>query len=95
MTLEPYNAEKLDRLVLRLGDISAEMRRIGRVAAELPDVPLALHDRKALEWIGQLEQWAAECRARAELAALVQKGARNAQKIGQNSEQKTPKRRGR
>jgi hypothetical protein len=95
MTLEPYNAEKLDRLVLRLIDISAEIRRIGRIAAESPAAPLALHDRKALEWVGQLEQWAAECRSRAELAALMQRGVKNAQNIVQNSEQKMPKRRGR
>lgn len=95
MTLETYNVERLDRLALRVVDIAAEIRRIGRIAGELPETPLALHDRKALEWIGQLEQWAAECRTRAELAALVQKGAVNAQNIAQNSERKVPKRRAR
>ena len=49
MTLEPYNAEKLDRLALRLMDISAGFRRISQIAAELPDVPLACTNRKARE----------------------------------------------
>ena len=92
MTLQPYDAEKLDRLALRFLDISAELRRIGRIAADAPGVALALHDRKALEWIAELEQWIAECAARADLAALVQKGANNARNIAQTIERKSPKR---
>jgi len=92
MTLQPYDAEKLDRLALRLLDISAELRRIGRIAAAAPAVALALHDRKALEWIAELEQWVAECAARADLSALVQKGATNARNIAQNIGRNYPKR---
>ena len=80
MTLEPYDAQELDRLVLRVLDITAIIRRMSVTAQTAPDMAVGLHGKKARQWIGQLEQWAAESSARLDVALMLQKGAQAAQK---------------
>ncbi len=74
MTLEPYDAQELDRLVLRVLDITAIIRRMSVTARTAPDMAVGLHGKKARQWIGQLEQWAAESSARLDVALMLQKG---------------------
>lgn len=58
MTREAYEPERLDALALRLLDLCGQVRRLA-VAARTAEIPaVELHDRKALEWIEKLEQWA-------------------------------------
>jgi hypothetical protein len=80
MTLEPYDAQELDRLALRVLDIAAKIRRMSLEADEAPSVAVGLHGKKARQWIGQLEQWAAESSARLDVALMLRKGAQAARK---------------
>jgi hypothetical protein len=57
MTLESYNPDDLDELSLRLMDICARLRIMARKSRVEQLPPIALHDRKALEWVTKLEEW--------------------------------------
>jgi hypothetical protein len=50
---------------------------------DAPELELAMHEKKALEWIAHLEQWAADARTRLEMAMIRQRGARLASKISE------------
>jgi len=81
MTLEPYDAQKLDQTILRIMDIAGELRQISLAKQRDPELPLAMHDKKALLWITQLEQWAADSRMRMERAKIQRRGESLARKI--------------
>ena len=83
MTLKPYDADELDQLALRILDISHEIRRIALAKRDAPELKLAMHEKKALEWIARLEQWAADARARLEMATVRHRGARLASRISE------------
>jgi hypothetical protein len=78
MTLETFNSERLDALSLRVLDIAVLLRQMARRADEADLGALTLHEKKALEWLGHLEDWAHDATARLELAALKQRGAKKA-----------------
>lgn len=82
MTREAYTPESLDELALRLLDLCARVRGMaqrGR-AQQLPELPL--HDKKALEWIERLEQWAHKAETDLELRLIRERGARRAVEAG-------------
>ncbi len=81
MTLEAYDADRLDETALRILDIAATVREMAGVLRREPGVSLAIHDRKAAEWLAQLERWAADSRSKLELARLKRRGARRAEKF--------------
>jgi hypothetical protein len=85
MTLEPHDAQELDRLVLRILDIAGKIRRMSVAAQESPELAVALHGRKARQWIAQLEQWAAESAARMDVALILKKGSKSALKSVQKN----------
>jgi hypothetical protein len=70
MTLQRYDPQKLDQFALRLMDLAAIIRQTANTSREhgLADVPL--HDKKALEWCANLEQWAHKLRANQEIRIL-------------------------
>ena len=78
MTLDPYNADRLDALALRVLDLCSQLREMARRARaeELTEVPL--HDKKALEWLSRLEEWSHKSAADFELALMKNRGARRA-----------------
>ena len=78
MTLEPYNADRLDGLSLRLLDLCSRVRALAQTSRNEELESIDLHDRKALEWIGNFEVWL--CSAEGAVNALVHKsqGARRA-----------------
>jgi hypothetical protein len=78
MALEPYTPEQLDGIALRIFDVCAQIREIARRSREQGLDHVALHDKKALEWLGKLEEWAAKSRRDFELAQFKQRGARAA-----------------
>jgi hypothetical protein len=88
MTLEPYDSQELDRLALRLLDISGKIRSMSLVVSDAPHLAGGLHGRKARQWITQLERWAAESAARLEVALLLAKGQQAALKKVQKSGRK-------
>ena len=78
MTLQPYTPERLDQLALRVLDVCSRLRGMAlRVRGESVDEFL-LHDKKALEWLAHLEEWAQKSEADIELALLRQRGTRRA-----------------
>ncbi len=78
MTLKSYDAERWDQLALRLLDVACELRQLAEACRQEPDAELAIHDKKAREWLAELEQWTGECRTRMEIARLRQRGVRQA-----------------
>ncbi len=78
MTLEPYDADRIDRLILRIMDLAGDLRQASLAKRADPKLDFAIHDKKALQWIGQLEAWAADCRARMEMSRIKRQGERKA-----------------
>jgi hypothetical protein len=81
MTLELYDADRLDQTALRILDIAAEIRRMAAVLRRDPQIELAMHDKKAAEWLTHLERWAAESQARLEMALIKRRGAMKAESL--------------
>jgi hypothetical protein len=73
MTLEQYNHEKLDALSLRLVDLASIFRRMSVDCRENDLDGFALHDKKALEWLIKLDDWARECEGRLQTQLVKQK----------------------
>jgi hypothetical protein len=79
MTLVAYDADRLDETALRILDIAARIRQMAGVVRSEPGVELAIHEKKAAEWLAHLERWAAESQAKLELALVKKKGAKRAE----------------
>ena len=79
MTLVPYDADRLDETALRILDIAAQIRQMASILRREPDVDLAIHDKKAAEWLAHLEHWAAESQAKLDLALIQQRGIKRAE----------------
>jgi hypothetical protein len=81
MTLEPYNPDQIDRITLRVLDLCCRLRHIAERSRQeqLPD--FSLHDKKALEWLGKLEEWVHKSEADLNVAIFRSKGARRAGEI--------------
>jgi hypothetical protein len=79
MTLEPYDADRLDQAALRILDISAAFRQMATILRAEPDLDFSMHDKKAAEWLANLEHWAAESRAKLEVAQIRRRGAHRAE----------------
>ena len=78
MTLQPYTPDRLDQLALRVLDVCSRLRSMAlRVRGEAVE-EFQLHDKKALEWLAHLEEWAQKSEADIELALLRQRGTRRA-----------------
>ena len=58
MTLQVYNSEKLEKLSLRLLDISTQLREIAKEMQKNNLEELRINDKKALLWCESLEIWA-------------------------------------
>lgn len=80
MTLQPYDADRLDQLALKTLDISHILRSMANRVRQDPPGALALHDKKALEWLSHLEHWTQKCEAELEMALIKKRGTRRALK---------------
>lgn len=86
MTLIPYKAEKLDELALRVLDLAASLREMATKCRD-NDVPAAeLHDRKALEWLGRLEEWVQKSSAELDVRIIGHRGAKRARQTAKSQE---------
>jgi hypothetical protein len=81
MTLIPYQAEQFDRLALRFLDLAATFRYIAQRSRDDGIENVAVHDKKANEWLAKLELWAEEARQRFELVAMRNLGAKKAREL--------------
>ncbi|HEV3417534.1 MAG TPA: hypothetical protein VG056_11990 [Pirellulales bacterium] len=84
MTLELYDADRLDQTALRILDIAATFRQMADSLRRTPEVELPMHDKKAAEWLAHLERWAAESQARLEMALVKRRGAKSAERFSTN-----------
>jgi hypothetical protein len=79
MTLEIYDAGRLDQTALRILDIAAAFRDMAAALRDDPDIEFSMHDKKAAEWLANLERWTAESRAKLEVAQIRRRGALRAE----------------
>lgn len=78
MTLQPYTPDRLDQLVLRVLDVCGRLRGMAQRARDERVEEFPLHDKKALEWLAHLEEWAQKSEADIALASMRQRGTRRA-----------------
>jgi len=78
MTLKPYDPGMLDQFALRLLDLAAMMRKMSQNSREYGIQDFALHDKKANEWIANLERWGQRSQADLEIRILEARAARRA-----------------
>ncbi|MBX9791690.1 MAG: hypothetical protein K2Y37_22435 [Pirellulales bacterium] len=81
MTLEAYNQQRIDELSLRVLEVATSLRNMARLVHENGLQRVAMHDKKALEWLAKLEDWALKSQAALELAAHRTRGARRAAEV--------------
>lgn len=81
MTLESYEPQEFDELALRLLDVAGTLRRLAVRCRHEELASMAINDRKALEWLGNIEAWASKAEADLELAILKRRGAQRAEEL--------------
>ena len=79
MTLQEYASGDLDAFALRLLDLAAIFREMGRKSQEEQLTCLPLNDRKAQEWCTKLEHWALRARAEFDTQLRIHRAERRAQ----------------
>ncbi len=89
MTLEPYDAQRIDALTLRALDVCVRLRKLSQVVREEDLAPIALHDRKALEWLEKLEDWLLRCEGEVHRLATKARGRRLARETQVRLERST------
>lgn len=62
MTLISYDGDRLDQLSLRVFDVAATLRGMA-ATARAEGLSMSMHDKKALEWLANLEAWAKKVEA--------------------------------
>ena len=72
MTLQAYNSEKLEKLALRLLDISTQLREIAKEMQKNQLEELRINDKKALLWCESIEIWAQKNRNNLDLILMSQ-----------------------
>jgi hypothetical protein len=80
MTLVPYSEAQLDQLALRLLDLAVTMRRMANACRDNTPPGFTLHDKKALEWLDRLDDWAHDSEMRLDTALLKQRAEQRAAK---------------
>ena len=83
MTLQPYGPNKLDQLSLRLLDLAGVLREMAHNSREHGIEDLALHDKKALEWCANLDDWAHKARAELDIKVHHTRSRRRASSSGE------------
>ncbi|MEZ6068724.1 MAG: hypothetical protein R3C10_00350 [Pirellulales bacterium] len=79
MTLISYDADRLDALALRILDVAAVLRRMSAHSRDHQIGQFKMHDKKALEWLSQLEEWAQRGAGELEVEIVRQKAQRRAE----------------
>lgn len=78
MTLIPYDAQRLDDIALRILDLAGAVRRMSTLCRENDLSTVNIHDKKAQEWIGRLDDWARDADARLQTAAIKARAVQRA-----------------
>jgi len=78
MTLQPYRPDQLDQIALQLLDLAGVVREMAVKCRDHEVNQVDLHTKKADEWIGRLNEWAAKSVRDLELRILRDQGTRQA-----------------
>ena len=78
MTLQIYTPDHLDQFALRLMDVCCRLREMAQLARDQSLADVQLNDKKALQWLDELEKWSQKSAADLQIAAVRQRGARRA-----------------
>jgi hypothetical protein len=78
MTLNAYDSARLDELSLRVLDLAALIRHMSHRSREYGIADFALHDKKALEWIANLERWGRKSAADLEMRVIDARASQRA-----------------
>ena len=78
MTLQPYGPDRLDGLALRAFDIASILRSMAEECRAREIDSVDLHDKKSLEWIARLDQWAHDAEAKFQMQLIKDRGSKKA-----------------
>lgn len=78
MTLQPYDAQRLDDIALLLLDLAGSVRQMSRLCREHDLSTVQIHDKKAQEWIAKLDDWARDADARLQTSLIRKKAVERA-----------------
>ena len=57
MTKQAYDPEKVEKLAFRFFDLGSQLREIAKSMRQNDLSEIPLNDKKALQWINELEIW--------------------------------------
>ena len=78
MTLQPYDAQRLDDIALRLLDLAGSVRQLSALCRENDLSTVQIHDKKAQEWIAKLDDRARDADSRLQTALIRKKALERA-----------------
>ena len=81
MTLQHYQPDQLDQLALRLLDSCGALRRLAERSREQEIDDFKLNDKKALEWLTNLEVWVKRSEDDLEMQIIKNRGAKMARQM--------------
>ena len=81
MTLRRYEPNHLDQLALRLLDSCSTLRRLAQRSREQQIEDFKLNDKKALEWLTNLELWIQRSEDELEMLIIKNRGTRLARQM--------------
>ncbi len=67
MTIELYNAEKLDQFAMRLFDVAADVRAMARQLSQSEVEEIPLNDKRVQIHLDEIENWAIRSRSKLEI----------------------------
>lgn len=79
MTLRAYTPGDFDLLAMRFLDLAGIVREMAKKTKEMEAQSFPLNDKKAEEWLGQLERWALRADTDLETRLRLARGARRAE----------------
>ena len=95
MTLEPYNANKLDALAMRFLDLASTFRKMAQASRCEGLENINVHVTRPLEQLGRLEHWARDADAKLQVELIGLRAGRQAGELtsyDQKTTQKTSRR---
>lgn len=81
MTLEPYDADRLDALTMRFLDLAATFRRMAQAIRVEGLECVDLHTTRPLEHLGRLEHWVRDSDAKLQVELFRQRAERQAEEL--------------
>jgi hypothetical protein len=94
MTLRPYEPHQLDDLSLRLVDLCGRLRRMAERCRDEDLDSIPLNDKKAIEWLENLEVWVQKAEGSFERTLTRHRAAQVAERMQRQREKRERERSG-